>query len=167
VFIIPLLRRRHVYDDRQRRFRSRLGNHATSKNEGRTMRWILVVAATIEAATGLVLIVNPTLLATLVLGNDLSGAGQALGHLAGLVFLSLAIACWPTARNLTPSALHALLFYNLVATLYLVHLGRAGKLLGELLWPAAGLHAVLTILLAYVSLSRTPRQHLFTAQRRP
>jgi hypothetical protein len=72
----------------------------------------LVVAATIEAAIGLLLIVNPTLPAMLILGSDLSGAGQALGHLAGLVYLSLAIACWPTASNLTPSALHALLFYK-------------------------------------------------------
>jgi hypothetical protein len=71
------------------------------------MKWILVAAATIEAATGLLLIVSPTLLATLALGSDLSSAGQALGHLAGLVFLSLAIACWPTGSNLTPSALHA------------------------------------------------------------
>jgi hypothetical protein len=46
---------------------------------------------------------------------------------------------------------------NLVAAGYLVHLGMAGKLVGVLLWPVAALHAVLTILLAYDSLSRIAR----------
>jgi hypothetical protein len=133
------------------------------------MKWAFIAAAAIEAgATGLLLIISPTLFARLVFGGDLTDPGQALGHLAGLVLVSLAIACWPTtAEGPTASTLHAMLFYNLVAAGYLVHLGVAGKLVGVLLWSVAALHAVLTILLAYASLSRTPRQNLFTTQRRP
>jgi hypothetical protein len=121
------------------------------------MKWALIVAAAFEAgAIGSLLILSPGLVTRLVFGGELSDPGQALGHLAGLVFVSLAIACWPpTAEGPTPSTLHAMLFYNLVATGYLIHLGVAGKLAGVLLWPVAALHAVLTILLAYASLGRT------------
>jgi hypothetical protein len=123
------------------------------------MKWAFIVAATIEAgAIGLLLIISPVPLTRLVFGGELSDPGQALAHLGGLALVSLAMACWPTrAEGPTPSTLHAMLFYNLVAAGYLVHLGMAGKLVGVLLWPVAALHAVLTILLAYDSLSRIAR----------
>jgi hypothetical protein len=89
---------------------------------------------------------------------------EALGHPGGLVLTSLAIAAGK--RPQTPHHQRfAMLFYELIATGYLVQ-GMAGKLVGVLLWPAAALHAVLAILLAYASFSRTRRQGLFTAERR-
>jgi hypothetical protein len=112
------------------------------------MRWALIIAAIEAGATGLLLIVSPPLFARLVLGSELTDPGQAVGHLGGLVLLSLALACWPTTGDCpTLSSLRAMLFYELDAG-YLVHLGTAGKLVGVLLWPAAALHAVLTILLS-------------------
>ena len=114
------------------------------------MKKLLDVAAVIEAATGVALMIYPPLVTRLLLGDEVSGAGEALGRVAGFALLSLGLACWPgvdSAGANTP-ALRALLTYNLLATLYLAYLGIGGGLVGSLLWPAVALHAVLTFLLA-------------------
>jgi hypothetical protein len=129
------------------------------------VRWAQIVAAIDAGATGLILIVRPALFASLVFGGDLSEPGRVIGHLGGLVLISLVIACWPISDGPTPSALLAMLFYNLVATGYLVHLGVAGKLVGELLWAEAALHAVLTILLAVAWFTQAPKRNVYAAKR--
>ena len=48
------------------------------------------------------------------------------------------------------AALAAMLSYNLLVTAYLTYLGFGGELVGILLWPAIAIHAVLTLLVAYV-----------------
>jgi hypothetical protein len=114
------------------------------------MRTLLDVAAFIEAATGLALMIHPQLLSHLLLGEEVSGAGVALGRVAGFALLALGLACRPglePASAYTP-ALRALLTYNLLATAYLAYLGIGGQSAGSLLWPAVALHAVLTFLLA-------------------
>jgi hypothetical protein len=114
------------------------------------MRRALIISAIEAGATGLFLMISPTLFAKLVLGSDISDVGQALGHLGGLVLFSFAIATWPTSED-SPSApaIRAMLFYNLVATGYLAHLGIAGKLVGVLLWPAVIIHLILTVIVGY------------------
>jgi hypothetical protein len=116
------------------------------------MRWIVVVAAVEAVATGLLLIFIPSLFGWLILGAELSEAGQALGRLAGIVLLAFGLACWPApaAANQATAAVRALLIYNLLAAIYLLYLGVGGKLVGALLWPAAVLHAILTILVTRV-----------------
>jgi hypothetical protein len=111
---------------------------------------LLAVAAVIEAATGLALMIDPSLVTRLLLGDGVSGAGAALGRVGGFALLSLGLACWPgpeSAGANSPS-LRALLTYNLLATLYLAYLGIGGRFVGSLLWPAVAIHAVLTLLLA-------------------
>jgi len=116
------------------------------------VRWIVVVAAVEAAATSLVLILSPSLFGWLILGAELSEAGQALGRLTGIALLAFGLACWPApaTANQATSAVRALLIYNLLATIYLLYLGVGGKLVGTLLWPAVGLHAILTILVTRV-----------------
>jgi hypothetical protein len=114
------------------------------------MNKLLDVAAAIEAATGLALMIYPPILSRLLLGEDVFGAGIALGRIAGFALLALGLACWPGIKPLdrnTP-ALRALLLYNLLATLYLAYLGIRGRPVGSLLWPAVALHCVLSLLLA-------------------
>jgi len=114
------------------------------------MKRLLGLAAVLEAATGLALMIYPPLVTRLLLGDEVSGAGEALGRLAGFALLGLGLACLPglgSAGTTTP-ALRALLAYNLLATLYLFYLGIGGRLVGTLLWPAVVIHAVLTLLLA-------------------
>jgi hypothetical protein len=108
-------------------------------------RWALVAAAVEAAATGLVLFVRPQWFAGLVFGAEFSGAGQALGGLAAVALLGLALATWPTTQS--TSSVRALLIYNLLATIYLVYVGIGGQLTGILLWPAVALHAIFTLLL--------------------
>src|SRR5260221_7120741 len=88
----------------------------------------------------------------LILGAELSEAGQALGRLTGIALLAFGLACWPAPAPAKKaiSAVRALLIYNLLATIYLLYLGVVGKLVGTLLWPAVGLHAILTILVTRV-----------------
>jgi hypothetical protein len=52
-------------------------------------------------------------------------------------------------RPVLTAVLPAMLTYNLLVTAYLMYLGFGGKLVGILLWPAVGIHAVLTLGFAY------------------
>jgi hypothetical protein len=115
---------------------------------------LVALAAAIEAGTGFILIVQPSALVWLLLGADLSQAGQALGRIAGFALLSLGWACWPqeAASRLSAAPL-PLLIYNLLVTIYLAALGIGGELVGMLLWPAVAIHAVLSIILVRTSLS--------------
>ena len=113
-------------------------------------KWIAVAAA-VEVGTALVLLIRPTLFMRVLFGVAAPGAGAALGRLAGIALIALALACWPrrNARSEANSALLALLVFSLLAALYLVHVGIRGELVGVLLWPAAATHAGLAILLAW------------------
>lgn len=110
------------------------------------MKRLLKLTAIIEAGTGLALIAVPTVVVRLLFGSDISGAGIPLGRVAGFGLLSLGIACWP-ARTSAPSALWAMLSYNILATLYLLGIGIGGASIGPLLWPAVALHGALSFLL--------------------
>jgi hypothetical protein len=111
---------------------------------------LIALSAAIEGITGLVLIIDPPLLGRLLLGADLSGAGEAVGRVAGFALLALAVACWPKAERvgLESSATRALFAYNTLAAAFFLYLGARGAFVGVLLWPAAALHGVLAILFA-------------------
>lgn len=104
-------------------------------------RTLLVVAAAAEAAMGIALIVAPSLVAQLLLGEGLTGAGVPVARVAGVALIALAVACWPG----TP--LIGMTTYSALVGLYLGYLGVAGGPIGVLLWPAIVAHAILTALL--------------------
>ena len=114
------------------------------------MNRLLSLAAVIEGATGLALMIHPPLLSQVLLGEAVSGAGIALGRVAGFALLALGLACWPgsDAAGANISALRAILTYNVLATVYLGYLGIGGQWVGSLLWPAVAIHAILALLLA-------------------
>jgi len=113
--------------------------------------WLLSVEAAIEAATGLALIIFPQAVSSLLLGADLAEAGIAVARVAGIALLSLGLVCWMSRQDANKTAaLAAMLSYNLLVTAYLTYLGFGGELVGILLWPAIAIHAVLTLLVAYV-----------------
>lgn len=111
-----------------------------------TNKSLLALAAIVEAVTGLALIGAPALFVHLLLGRDISGAGVALGRVAGFGLLSLGVACWPR-RHATLSALRGMLIYNLLTTLYLAYLLIMHELIGKLLIPAVAVHALFTVVL--------------------
>lgn len=106
------------------------------------MKWVLVFAAVSETATGVALLVIPSLVGRLLLGEELTGIALPVARVAGIALIALGIACWPG----TPRV--GMLTYSAVVALYLAYLGVAGGLGGLLLWPAVVLHAVLSVLLA-------------------
>ena len=115
-----------------------------------TLPQLLAVCAIAEAATGLVLLIDPALVVALLLGAEVSAAGMALGRIAGVALLSLGLACWPTpdAPGGVAPALRAMLTYNLLVSICLLYLGAVEHLVGVLLLPAIAVHAILTLLLA-------------------
>jgi hypothetical protein len=114
------------------------------------MKWMLPFAAGTEVATGLTLIVSPSLFTRLLFGADLSAPGQALAPLAGFGLLSLAWACWPSRDPAWTATrpLSGMLLFSVLSALYLVYRGVADRPVGDLLWLAAAFHAAMALLLA-------------------
>jgi hypothetical protein len=109
--------------------------------DGGTMKNALTFAAVAEVATGLALLIAPSLVGQVLLGQQLAGVATPVARVAGIALIALGISCWPA----TP--LIGMLTYSALVTLYLAYLGFAG-LSGVLLWPAVVLHAILTALLS-------------------
>ncbi len=106
------------------------------------MKKVLVLAALIEAATGLALLVVPALVGLPLLGAELTGVSIPVARVAGIALIALGIACLPGL------ALLGMLTYGALVTAYLAYVGIRGEWAGPLLWPAVVVHSVLTLLLA-------------------
>ena len=111
------------------------------------MKRVIILAAVSEGATGLALLIVPSLVAKLLLGAELTGIAVMVARVAGIALVSLSVACWPG------SALIGMLIYSAAITLYFAYIGFAGGSGGILLWPAVVLHVILTALLARASTS--------------
>jgi len=107
------------------------------------MKMMLVIAALCEIATGLALLIVPSPVGRLLLGEELTGVAIPVARVLGIALLALGVACW-SGRT----ALCGMLTYSAGVTLYLAFVGFTGGFSGILLWPAVILHAVLTALLA-------------------
>jgi hypothetical protein len=107
------------------------------------MKKLLTLAAVLEAATGLVLIIAPLLVGQVLFGAEFTGVANPAARVTGIALLALGVGCWPGS-----TAFCGMLTYSVLATLYLLYLGIRGEWVGPLLWPAAVVHAILTILLA-------------------
>jgi hypothetical protein len=106
------------------------------------MKRVLVLTSVCEAATGAALLIAPSLVGNLLLGNELAGIAATVARVAGIALIALAVACWPGPP------LTGMLIYSAAVALYLGYGGFAGGLTGILLWPAVVLHVILTALLA-------------------
>ena len=84
------------------------------------MKNVLIFAAVAEAATGLALLIVPSLVGQLLLGEDLTGVAIPVARVTGIALIALGIACWPGPP------LVGMLTYSAVVTLYLAYLGFAG-----------------------------------------
>src|SRR5271156_4025874 len=104
------------------------------------MKKVLVFAAIGEAATGIALIIAPSLVGQLLLGAKLTGVAVIMARVAGIALVTLSVACWPG----TP--LVGMLIYSSLAMLYLAYVGVNGWA-GILLWPAVAVHVALSFLL--------------------
>jgi len=109
------------------------------------MKRALILAAVGEAATGVALLIVPSLVGRLLLGEDLTGIAIPVARVAGIALIALGVACWPGPPRV------GMLIYSVAVTLYLGYLGLAGGLTGILLWPAVILHGIMTALLIRAS----------------
>ena len=115
------------------------------------MKKALIVAAVAEVAIGLALLIVPSLVGQLLLGEELTGAAMPVARVVGLALIALGIACWPGPP------LVGMLTYSVAVTLYLAYLGFAGAFAGVFLWPAISLHAFLSLLLGRAWLAAEAR----------
>ena len=115
----------------------------------RTTTWV-AAAAGLEVLTGAGLAIVPSVLARLLFGSDMNPTGNVVGRIAGIVMLCLALGCWPrSSEGQRPQALAPLLALSLLAAGYLAYAGLSSAMVGILLWPAAALHTLLAVLLAW------------------
>ena len=105
------------------------------------MKRVLAFAALGEATLGAALLIVPSFVGRLLLGEGLTGVAIPVARVTGIALVGLGVACWPGP----PSA--GMLIYSAAVTLYLAYVGLSVGLNGVLLWPAVVLHLVLTALL--------------------
>jgi hypothetical protein len=112
------------------------------------MKPVLTISAAVESATGLALLVTPSVPASLLLGSRLEATvGLTIARIAGAGLLALGIACWlgrddaVGARTMVAT----MLFYNTAAAAVFTHAGLGLGLFGLGLWPAVVLHLALAI----------------------
>ena len=106
---------------------------------------VLAVAAAAEAGTGLLLLVSPSLVGSLLFGTEIGGIAIVMSRLAGVALIGLGVACWP--GNSAFQQLYGMLTYSTLAMLYLIRIGIRGAPVGLLLWPGVIVHAILIVLL--------------------
>ena len=111
------------------------------------MKNAFIFAAVSEAVTGVALLVVPSLVGRLLLGEELVGVAIPVARVLGIALIALGVACWPGPP------LVGMLVYSAPVTLYLAYLGVVGGFSGILLWPAVVLHAVLTAILVRASMN--------------
>ena len=114
------------------------------------MKMALIFAAVAEAATGLALLIVPSLVGRLLLGHELTGTAIIVARVTGIALIGLGVACWPGPPRV------GMLVYTAIVAAYLAYLGIAAGSSGILLWPAVVVHVILAALLTWVS-ARTNR----------
>jgi hypothetical protein len=104
---------------------------------------VLTVAAVLEVATGMALLVVPSLVGRLLFGEELTGIVMPVARVLGIALLALGVCCWPGNTTLC-----GMLTYSSLVTLYLLYLAIRGEWIGPLLWPVVVVHGILSVLLA-------------------
>jgi hypothetical protein len=129
-----------------------IGVEPVSEATQSTLNKTLAFAAVLEVGAGLLLLIDPAILVTPLLGLDISGSGVLLERWLGIALVALGLACWPGrwqgAIGGSP-AFRAMLFYNVLIALCLAYLSAVRHLGGWLLWPAVALHACVALVLIW------------------
>ncbi len=113
------------------------------------MKRLLTLTAAIEAATGVALLLAPSMVVELLLDAALeTSAAIALGRLAGAALLTIGVACWiardDTRGRAGRGLVAAMVLYNVGAVIILGAAGISSRPVGIALWPAVVLHGGMT-----------------------
>ena len=108
------------------------------------MKFLLVIAALVEAPAGLSLLLMPVMASSALLGAPLDTPNGLVGtRIAGAALVALAIACWRSRNGEGGSptgVVESMLFYNFAAAMVLLYAGIRLRLSSAFLWPAIVLH---------------------------
>ena len=115
-----------------------------------SQRKLFTASALIEAAAGLPMVLLPALALWVLLGvREPSREALIASRIGGAAVLAITVACWIGRDDRGSSSQHgllwALLLYNVGAFTVLAISGAMLQMAGIALWPAVGLHAVMTI----------------------
>lgn len=116
----------------------------------RNTKNLFIVTAAIESATGLALVVSPSLPISILFGSPLdSDVAVQVGRVAGAALLALSLACWLSRNDGNSiagrSLVSAMLLYNILATGLLVYAGLGLGLSTVALWLTVPAHAALGV----------------------
>ena len=114
---------------------------------------VMAVACGLEAATGLGMLVAPSMVARLVLGSAIADVAIVISNIAGVALIALAIACWPRAGATSRAPYGGMFVYNLLVALLLVETAIAGTT-GSLFWPVVVVHFALAVLIPLAAFGR-------------
>jgi hypothetical protein len=124
------------------------------------MKHLLVVTAVLEAATGIALVLSPSLIVNMLLGAHLDTPGAVtIARVAGASLVALGLACWLASKDTRSHAARgvvvAMLLYNIAIVAVILHAVIGLGLLTAGTWLAEGLHAVMAVW-CVVALRRQP-----------
>ena len=114
------------------------------------MKKLFIITAFIESVTGLILLISPSFLISILLGTSLdSSVGLLLGRIGGTALLSLGIACLLACKDEKSSSAKgiavALLLYNVVVASLLAYTGLNSNESKLSLWFVVLVHLLLAI----------------------
>jgi hypothetical protein len=113
------------------------------------LKLLLLATALVEIGTGLALLVAPSWVTKLLLGEGLSSPQSlVLGQITGAALVSIGVACWLASRGNSSgqrSTIGGLLIYNLAVPALLIHAALAYGTRGVAIVPAGILHVALAI----------------------
>src|SRR6267142_6124515 len=105
---------------------------------------LLTVAGVPECLTGLAFLLSPCITIAFLRRAEPGSVGLMIGRVAGVVLLSLGIACWGARTDAGGAArmgtLRAITLYNARAGLLLVLFAATGKAGGPVVWAVGVLH---------------------------
>lgn len=113
-------------------------------------RLLLSITGVVEAATGLSLIVMPSLLVEVLLGAAPDAViGLTVARVAGAAVLALAVACWQARNDVEGKAakgmVTAMLLYNLAVVAILALAWLRHGISGIAFWPVIAGHLTLAV----------------------
>jgi len=119
---------------------------------------LLILMALIEVGTGSALLIAPSLVVELLVGEGLSSPQSlVLGRITGAALISIAYACWMASKG-EPSGRRGLVgsmvIYNFAVPVPLFCAAINSGMRGIMLWPARVLHLGLAIWCIFSVLSR-------------
>src|SRR3954451_3002233 len=124
---------------------------------------LLSVTGALEAATGLMLLVAPSVLVELLLGAAPgTPAGVAVSHVAGVALSALGVACWlareDAAGRAAKGLVAAMLLYNIAVVVILVLAWTSLGLFGIAFWPVVLAQHGAGRMVPHVPVDATPRR---------